>query len=761
MNISSLQKKRGLAILLLAILMLGTGSLFVLQERGSEIVSEKSEQPGPELPEQTGTELPEQSEPDLSEELVKLTMDMIAKQSVVETELEEEFAAGEYPFEEPLVVLDPYGISPLAAIAMFRTEEPCQVSLHIPAELEIDEIDFTFEKFETEHRIPIYGLYADTVNAVTLKVESRNGQIKETTLEITTAEASSEIKNRSNKYQLKNKDTYQSGLNFSASFGSNDLGKWAFDSQGKCRWYIPQKGDSLGSIFEHQTHTVDFTERGYFYIACGAQFSGRPLVLLKLDLLGKIIGTYFADNSTHHEIIETDYGTVIMLGANPETPDTEQDGVYEIDLNTGETIHFLDYKNILMRTRQVDPVVPFVLPGDWAHLNAVVPYGSDQIIVSSNFQSTVLCNDWNGNIKWMLCNPKKYPEIYKDYILTPIGDNFEYPYGQHCVTIIDDTQADNGILDILLFDNGRSRFEHKEESEKQDEEQPDCYSRMAVYRINEQNMTVQQLWSYGDDRPEIYSPWRGSAQQLDNGNYLGLFSVGEVAESIVHLAYVEVNPIGEVVWELHQEKLFEDNLLYGYRIKRLPIYSETGENLHWGIPTVNRIPQEILSQYGYETVTTSDSGSSVSEEPQNSLPASNGKDAIWQIEVNGSELQSALHSVEKVDQYIGEAIDVSHNDVPSNGMQFLLVNLTVSKQATGNIPFAWEELSLSLGGKSYFRMQDDSFLTNHGYQRLPGTELKLGSKSGWICFEVPTDAELNSARLIYQGTDNVQELPLF
>lgn len=743
MKFSSLQRQRILCILILIILLLGIGSIFVLQE-------EKEEPRGPA----SGTG--EKDGIDYQELLVSLTMSMIERQTAAESEVEQEFATGKYSLEEPLVVLDPYSVSPLTAIAMFRTDEPCQVSIHISAKFDVDEINFTFEEYKTEHRIPIYGLYADAVNQITLKTISKTGQRKEATIEITTAEVPLEIKNRSNKYQLKNVKAYQNGVNFVYRIATADQGKWAFDSQGECRWYISQKGANVGTILEHQTPMIDFTENGYFYTGCGPQLSGHPLILLKMDFMGKIIGAFFADNCIHHELVETDDETLIVLGANPKTPPIEQDGLYEIDLNTGEMIHFLDYKDILMRTRQVDP---FVTDVDWAHLNAAVPYGSDKVIVSSNLQSTVLCNDWSGNIKWMLCNPEEYPEIYKDYILTPVGENFKYSYGQHCVTIVDDTQAKDGILDILLFDNGRCRFDHKGEVNSQNKEQNECYSRMVVYRINEKEMTVQQLWSYGEKRTELYSPWRSSAQLLANGNYLGMFSVGNEEQSLEHLAYIEVNPIGEVIWELHQENIL-DNVFYGYRVKRLPFYSEIGNNFHWGTSATNLIPQEILSQYGYTAVSNGNSGSSVPEEPLNSLSTMSDEDIIWQIEVNDLEVKSILHSVEQAKQYMGGIVDVEHEDIPSDKMQFLLLNLTVSKQATGNIPFTWEDLSLSISDKIYSRMQDDSFLPNHGYQRLPSTELKLGSKSGWICFEVPMDVDLNSAQLIYQKVDSVQKIPL-
>lgn len=701
--------------------------------------------------EPTAIEATETVEPTLQEKLLRLTMEELNSQQEIEKEIAAEYEAGDYTFDDSLVVLDPYGLSPLTAIAMFRTEEPSKISLHISAELCIDEVNFTFEEFKTEHVIPILGLYAGQVNQVLLTAETDSGKVHQTTIEIETGESVDEIKFRSNKYKLWDIDAYGEGLNFSNQIEGSDNGKWAFDSQGNCRWYFTENVSGHESIFNKLCQAVEFDGHGCFFVACGATTQNAPVVYFKLNYTGKILGVWFADNSLHHEITATNKNTLIALGNNPSTIGSEQDVVYELDLTTGEMIHFLDYKNVLMRSRKCDSVFD-TQEADWAHLNAVVPYYDDRIIVSSNHQSTVICNDWDGNISWMLCNPEGYPEIYKDYILTPIGSDFEYAYGQHCVTIINDELPDDGLVDILLFDNGRDRNSHTGEPDEN-------YSRMVVYRIDEKNMTVEQLWSYGKERQELYSPWCSSAALLNNGNYLGLFNVGGPSESYRdHPAYVEVSPDGSVVWELHQESTGEDPRMMGYRVERLPIYSEMSKNLHWGEEPVNLIPATILAQYGYGTPHVIDENRKI-EEVEASTSESN-ESIIWSFTIDDWKVQKELHSIEMVPQYLGDPVETPHDNIPSQGAEYLLLNLTVTKNAPGSSTFLWSNLSLSLNGQTYYRVEDDSFLTKHGYERLPGTDLKLGSKTGWICMEIPANADLDNANLVYQEANVSQATPL-
>lgn len=129
----------------------------------------------------------------------------------------------------------------------------------------------------------------------------------------------------------------------------------------------------------------------------------------------------------------------------------------------------------------------------------------------------------------------------------------------------------------------------------------------------------------------------------------------------------------------------------------------------------------------------------------------------WTVSVHEYKIVNGLESVDDVRQYDGSIAKVSHKNVPSKDNVFVLLNLDVKKNVSGNHPLVWDNLILrDSNGNSYSRMQD-VFLTDYKYDRLPATDLKLDGK-GWICFEVPADAA-KKLKLIYSENDkqNIME----
>jgi arylsulfate sulfotransferase len=85
----------------------------------------------------------------------------------------------------------------------------------------------------------------------------------------------------------------------------------------------------------------------------------------------------------------------------------------------------------------------------------------NSLIVSSPIQSAVVkFNTATKEIDWILSPPEGWDgefSKYQLYLLTPIGANFEWQWGQHSAKIIPDTDGDPNTIDILLFDNGQAR----------------------------------------------------------------------------------------------------------------------------------------------------------------------------------------------------------------------------------------------------------------------------------------------------------------
>jgi arylsulfate sulfotransferase len=245
----------------------------------------------------------------------------------------------------------------------------------------------------------------------------------------------------------------------------------------------------------------------------------------------------------------------------------------------------IDYNNILQKNRNQLKNYPkaygeYYTDLDWVHINSIDFIG-DNVVISSRNQSTVVCNDQEGNIKWMLCDPAGYNKQYKQYMLKSVGKNFFWPYTQHAADVLPDQDGNPDTVDILLFDNGNFRLSDKKKA-----------SHMIQYRINEKEMTVQLIWSWGEDRKELYSMVRGDADLLENGNRLGSFEPRKTKKQVCYAHGVEVDEQGEPVWEITRRNEDETGKYCEYRLERLLIYAEAANDLSLGVPANLFLPEE-------------------------------------------------------------------------------------------------------------------------------------------------------------------------
>lgn len=127
---------------------------------------------------------------------------------------------------------------------------------------------------------------------------------------------------------------------------------------------------------------------------------------------------------------------------------------------------------------------------------------------------------------------------------------------------------------------------------------------------------------------------------------------------------------------------------------------------------------------------------------------------LWQITVAETVVYDELHTVTPVTQYDGSVVNINYDQVPGESNCYILVNLAVKKASAGNSVFSWADLVLQdAQGVSYNRHENDIFLSDHGYKRMVGSDLKLGTNEGWICFEVPKSAAEDVLTLIHHAQE--------
>ncbi len=97
-----------------------------------------------------------------------------------------ELQTRDYKPAEPLVVENPYCASLLTAPVAFTTDAPMCVRVQVQGKTIDADIDRDFQALQTQHPLPVYGLYAGHTNTVTLTVADGAGQLSQTSLRIKT-----------------------------------------------------------------------------------------------------------------------------------------------------------------------------------------------------------------------------------------------------------------------------------------------------------------------------------------------------------------------------------------------------------------------------------------------------------------------------------------------------------------------------------------------------------------------------------------------
>lgn len=289
---------------------------------------------------------------------------------------------------------------------------------------------------------------------------------------------------------------------FNAGFGM----LMALDSAGEVVWYY--RVDSRISDFEKL--------RNGNIIFCTADYR-----LIEIDWLGNTINQWYAKNrpegtaegtavdalTFHHEIDEMPDGNILVLST--EWKEIENYYTSELDANAprkrqkvmGDVIIEFDRETgeIVWQWHAFEHMDPFrigyetfspywIRRGfpemvDWSHANNLLYDPSDDsVIVNFRYQAAALKIDRSTKeIKWIFGEPTGWGDL-SDKVLRAEG-TIEWPYHQHSPS-----PSPHGTL--LLFDNGNYQARPFNKRVRVE----DTYSRAVEFRIDEENMTVSQVW---------------------------------------------------------------------------------------------------------------------------------------------------------------------------------------------------------------------------------------------------------------------------
>ena len=473
-----------------------------------------------------------------------------------EYEIEKKFKVNGYTLDNPNIILNPYGNSPLTALVLFETEQELDVKVTITGKDKLTTYTHTFSKTK-EHYLPIYGLYADSNNKIIIECGNNKKEIYIQTEKLPeNMILPTSIK--ANKSKLTN-DLYF----YTPSSSGYTV---AYDVNGDIRWYLTN----------YALWKIDRLQNGHLLVSTERLVNNPYYMtgLYEIDLLGKIYTEFSLEGGYHHDYYEMENGNLLVASDDFNNEDgTVEDYIVELDRTTGKVTKTFDLKKVLnMEDGQSENYTSY----DWFHNNSVwYDKKTDSITLSGRHQDAVINISYQtGELNWIIGDSTNWSSDYQKYFFKPIGDNFEWQWSQHAAMITPEGY-------VFIFDNGNNKSKDKDSYV----DATDSYSRGVMYKIDTDNMTIEQLWEYGKERgSEFYSPYISDVDYIDSNHYIvhsgGIVYVdGKNSNQPAGIGGAD-KLVSDTVELLNDKIIFEIKLpTNNYRVEKLSLYTDNNFEL--------------------------------------------------------------------------------------------------------------------------------------------------------------------------------------
>lgn len=435
------------------------------------------------------------------------TKTLVATSYEIDQQLQAEQENG-YTWDDPMVILNPYQISPLTAVVLFDTEEEYGVRFTVKGKTAAADISGEIDA-ASSHRVPIIGLYPGEDNTVVLELLDDSGRVKDSQeITITTEALPESLTDVIEPVETSGESAYD----LTMVYGQRTHLPFAYDCMGDIRWYMNKETGNYGLYMLSNCRMIWQDTAGYVPNLEKPQSTN----LYELDYLGRAYNMYYLSGGSHHEVIEKEPGGNLLVLTSSMQSHCE-DKVEEIDRQTGAVVNELKLQDII-KCKYENLV-------DWAHINTVsYQPETDTILLSvRNLESVIKVNWTTKEIQWILCDPRFWEGTdYEKYVLKADGD-FIYQFQQHTAYQIDtDLDGDDQTIEITMFDN-HFLWRRKKDIDYYDKTEE---SYLLVYSVNEAEGTVKQIKKI----PTVWSKITSAAiYEADSNHFFGM--CGHVANA--------------------------------------------------------------------------------------------------------------------------------------------------------------------------------------------------------------------------------------
>ena len=482
-----------------------------------------------------------------TESNIPVVSSLISRTEQIDAMITTEQENGAYPFEDPMVILDPFQISPLTGIVLFSTEEPAAVRCTVKGKTRNADISYETPA-AIQHRVPLIGLYPAAENTVILELSDENGDsLSRTELKVTTSGLPESMQDMVIPVTTGGASAYE----LTMVYGQKCLYPFAYDCNGDVRWYLAKETGFYGVYNLSDGHFI--LQDPFAYVpSCSKP---QTAAMYEMDYLGRAYKLYYVSYGVHHEVIEKEPGgNLLCLSSSME--EHYEDVILELDRESGEAVNSLKLSDLFVNT--------YTRKLDWAHLNTVsYQPDDDTILISARNVHSVMKIGWTDHqLKWILCDPAfwegKKQEIL---VLQPEGDIL-WHYQQHTAYRTEaDLDGDPSTLEISIFDN------HIDKHRKVKTFTDTGKSYVTVYSVNEEKGTVSVAKQLEVEQSDICSL---TVYDKESGH---IFGMSGIISKDTYQGYRGMNyEFDYVSGEIVNQFAIRDQF---YRASRMPVVVES------------------------------------------------------------------------------------------------------------------------------------------------------------------------------------------
>ena len=488
-----------------------------------------------------------------NEEFYKLdnNKEVIKEIKKKDDEINEKFYEDTYTYDNPFVVVNPYGNSPLSAYVLFTTDEPTQITYTVEGKTKDTEYSYTTKKYSVRHEIPLMGLYAGQVNNVKLEVENENGEVLTHDLAVETEDIDSDFYTA--EITQKNELKINDGLTYMKP-SSGEL--FAVDNAGDIRFLLTNESSEIFNYNE---------ETGHFILNTVSETEEDTKLfndLIEIDPVGRIYKAYTYSQShydgekpIHNDVITLNNGNILMLVHNNKD-DYIKDAMIEVDWDNGKVLNVVNFKEILPES-----FYKYTESKDWLSQSSVSQTEDDTLIVSFLNQNIIAEIKYPEiEFNWIIANEDEWPKEDDGLGEKIIESSDEIPISPYDIEVLPDQDDNASTIDILVYDG----YLYENEA----------YNKVVQYRINRSEENLEEIASYHNTLQK---------------NYLN--------DSSVHLSYDKVSDNVLVPFTLENEESTESKIIELNREKNEKIsevYIQGINELRGPIDGIYRLP--LLSE---------------------------------------------------------------------------------------------------------------------------------------------------------------------